>query len=160
MGDLFGTVYNWFSSFFCEKLAEHLWGWGGEAYTEANLYMLSGLVAIAGSLILCLLFYYVINHPRFNRWWSWLIVLLVNAILQFAWASSRILSDFNNNVIADDLMYTRDVETQEITATLIHSSDCVGFGIAQAIVATIFFIIFSFSLRWWSKNCSTCPIPN
>jgi len=107
-----------------------------------------------------LMFYYLINHPRFNRWWSWLIVLLINSALNLLYGWTLTLSDISNNVISDDLIYIRDVNTNDIVTQKIVESNCVYFGIANAIIAAIFFIIFSLLLRWWSKNCSTCPIPN
>ncbi len=157
-----GTIYCWFEDFFGQDLAEHLWGWDMTTgdYTKANQFNTTGLVMIAISLTVVLLFYYAINHPRFNRWWSWLLVLLANAGLNFIYAWQLTLSDFNTNSISDDLMYVRDVATNEIITQKITMYNCIYFGIVNAIVATLAFVIFSFLFRWWSRNCSTCPFPN
>jgi len=118
------------------------------------------LYMVVLSFTMVFIFYYIINHPRFNRWWSWLIMLLINAGLNFLYAWLITLSDLSNNFISDDLMYVRDVSTNEIITQKIIESNCIYFGITNAIIASVFFILFSFAFRWWSKNCSTCPFPN
>ena len=157
-----GTIYCWFESLFGQDLAEHLWGWdmSTQDYTKANQFNSIGIVLFIISFFMVVLFYYIINHPRFNRWWSWLIVLIANALINFLYGWKLTLSDLSNNLISDDLMYIRDVTTNAVVTTKITGSNCVNFGIVNAILAAIFFILFSFLLRWWSRNCSTCPIPN
>jgi hypothetical protein len=92
-----------------------------------------GYIAIISSILSVVIFYYIINHPRFNRWWSWFIVCGINAILNLIIGKNEGEYSIENGI---------------------------AFGIANAIVASAFFIIFSFCLRWWSRNCSTCPYPN
>ncbi len=157
-----GTIYCWFKSFFGLDLAEHLWGWDMTTgdYTKANQFNSIGLYMIILTLFLVIFFYYILNHPRFNRWWNWLIVLGVNLFLNFLYAWRITLSDLNTNAISDDLLYVRNPDTGQIISQKIVESNCVYFGITNAIIATIVFILLSFMLRWWSRNCSTCPCPN
>jgi hypothetical protein len=157
-----GTIYCWFEKLFGQDLAEHLWGWDMSTgdYTKANQFNILGLYLIFVTLFMVLLFYYLINHPRFNRWWNWLIILLINAGLNFLYAWLITLSDLNSNSISDDLMYVRNVSTNEIVTQKVIDSNCIYFGITNAIVATSVFILLSFAFRWWSRNCSTCPFPN
>ena len=157
-----GTIYCWLQSLFGQDLAEHLWGWdmSTQDYTKPNQFNTLGLYMVVLTFVMVFIFYYIINHPRFNRWWSWLIMLLTNAGLNFLYAWLITLSDLSNNFISDDLIYVRDVSTNEIITQKIVESNCIYFGITNALIAGAFFIIFSFVLRWWSRNCSTCPIPN
>ncbi|MCX6235959.1 MAG: hypothetical protein NTY07_00140 [Bacteroidia bacterium] len=157
-----GTIYCWFESLFGQDLAEHLWGWdmGTQDYTKANQFNTIGLYMLVVSIFMVVFFYYILNHPRFNRWWSWSLILGLNAGLNFLYAWLITLSDLSNNFISDDLVYIRDVNTNQIVTQKLSESNCVYFGIANTLIACLFFIIFSFTVRWWSKNCSTCPYPN
>ena len=157
-----GTIYCWFESLFGQDLAEHLWGWdmSTQDYTKGNHFNSIGSVLVLVTLFMVVLFYYIINHPRFNHWWSWILVLIINSGMNFLYGWKLTLSDLSNNLISDDLMYIRDVTTNAIVTQKITESNCVNFGIANATLAAILFLIFSFMLRWWSRNCSTCPIPN
>lgn len=156
MEEILGNIYCWFESLFGQYLADHLWGFDGSGYSRANVFNYIGLISLAISLLLVLTYYYIINHPRFNRWWSWLIVLLINGIINLFIGYAWTVSDYLNGNIADTLMYTRD-ENGEIASNLIMTSDCWGFGIANFFVSTLFFIVLSFCLKWWSRNCKHSP---
>lgn len=156
METLLGNIYCWFETFFGQNLAEHLWGFDGNEYTLANIYNSVGLIVLLVSLFFVLLYYYILNHPRFNKWWSWLIVLLVNGTINlfigYAWAAT----DYLDGNIADNLMYARN-EEGEIVSYLITSSDCWGFGIANFFIAILFFTLLSCCLKWGSRNCKHSP---
>lgn len=83
MENLLGQIYCWFQSFYGQDLSYYLWGYdpGTEAYTNPNIYNLVGLITLVGSLVLVVVFYYIINHPRLCKWWSWLITLGINAVI-------------------------------------------------------------------------------
>ena len=44
-----------------------------------------------------------------------------------------------------------------VVAYLIGYQNCWGFGIANMIVATLFFILFTFMLKWWSTSAKHVP---
>ena len=156
MENILGNIYCWFESIFGLNLADHLWGFDGVAYTKPILYNTIGIIAIVISLLLVLIYYYAINHPRFHKWWSWLIVLIFNSTINLFIGYAWCINDFKNGHIADSLRYLRD-ENGEITEYLITVGDCWGFGIANFIVSAMFFTLFSFSLKWWSSNCKYSP---
>lgn len=156
MEEILGNIYCWFESIFGLNLADHLWGFDGADYTKSMLYNTIGVIAIVISLAMVLIYYYVINHPRFQKWWNWLIVLLFNSTINLFIGYAWCINDLNNGYIADTLCYLRD-ENVEIVGYLITAGDCWGFGIANFIVSAIFFIIFSFSLKWWSSNAKYSP---
>ncbi len=156
MGNVLGTIYCFFNSFFGVNLEAHLWGFDGVNYSNSIAFNAIGIMAILTSLFMVITYYYIINHPRFYRWWSWLIVLIINGTVNLFIGYSWTINDLNNGVIADSLMFLRDVNG-DIVSELIYSSDCWGFGISNFILATIFFVIFSFILKWWSSNCKYSP---
>jgi len=159
MNDILGTIYCWFESLFGQYLGEYLWGYdcNTQTYDGKNLFNSIGLVTIAVSLVLVLIYYYVINNTRFSQWWHWAIVLLVSSILNFFIAYGWTISDYQNGVIGDCLMYTRD-DGGTILSQLIYGSDCWMFGLSNFFVSIMFFILFSFMFKWWSRNCKHSPI--
>jgi hypothetical protein len=158
MEDFFGTIYSLFDALFGQNLAEYLWGYNCEtqSYSNANLFNHVGLVTLGISLGTVVIYYYVINHPRFNRWWSWSIMLGLTTVIGFVVGFCKTLTDYQNGYIGDCLMYTRD-EEGNIVSTLISESDCWGFGGSNLFVAAIFFFIFSLIAKLFSRNCKYSP---
>jgi len=157
MKNLFGDIYCWFEPLFGQNLAEHLWGYNCETLAyERNAFNTIGLITLAISFLIVMIYYYGINHPRFNRWWSWLIILgitgTINLFIGYYWTAT----DFHYGYIGDCLMYVRDADGV-IISHLIHESDCWKFGVANFIVSIGFFTILSFIFKWWSTNCKRSP---
>lgn len=70
MGEFFGSIYTaLFEGLFGINLADYLWGVTSQ--DGANLYIGIGLWMFGVSLLVAVLFYYIINHPRLNTWWGW-----------------------------------------------------------------------------------------
>jgi len=164
MGKIFGEIYCWFESLFGQNLAEYLWGYNCETqgYDGKNLFFTIGLITFGLSFLFVLAYYYLLplwgfNHPRTNRWWNWLIILIITGIINFIIGVSRTINNLLNGNIGDCLMYTRDADGN-VVSQLIFKSDCWMFGVTNFIVSTFFFIILSFILKWSSRNCKYSPI--
>lgn len=158
MADILGQIYGWFQSLFGQDLSYYLWGYNPETggYTNPNIYNHVGLIAIIVALVLVLVYYYIINHPRFCKWWSWLLTLIANAIIGLFFGYGIVASKYVNGFIPQQLMDQFD-EDGNVVAHLIGYQHCWGFGIANAIVCTIFFILFTFMFKWWSSNAKHVP---
>lgn len=158
MENLLGQIYCWFQSFFGQDLSYYLWGYdpSTEAYLNPNLYNLIGLITLSISLIIVVMFYYIINHPRYCKWWSWLITLGVNSLIALFVGYGIVITKYINGYIHDSLMYQRDAN-ENILSVLIGETNCWGFGIANAFVAMIFFIVLTFTLKWWSTSAKYVP---
>lgn len=156
MESVMGDIYCWFETFFGVNLAEYLWGFDGKEFSLPNLYNIIGIRAAVISFGILFFYYYILNHTRFCRWWSWLIILFVNGIVNlfigYAWTVSNLL----DGKIPDVLVHARD-ENGQIVATLITELNCWGFGIANFIVATLFSILITFIIKWGSRNCKHSP---
>lgn len=151
------NIYCWFNGFFGEYLERYLTGEDCDGvYSNANLFNTIGFWTIGITLAMVILYYYIINHPGFCRWWHWLIVLVVTGCVNLLFGYRWTISALNNGEIPECFVYERDVDN-EIVSQLIWSSDCWGFGIANMIVSMLFFVLFSFSLRWWSRNAKHSP---
>ena len=82
MSEFFGSIYCWLEDFFGIELAENLWGESSPEQLR-NMFIGIGLTMLVISLVVAVCYYYVINHPRLNNWWGWLIFLGVNAAINF-----------------------------------------------------------------------------
>lgn len=158
MANILGQIYGWFQSLFGQDLSYYLWGYdpATEGYTNPNLFNHIGLIAIVVSLLLVILFYYIVNHPRFCKWWSWLLTMGIDAIIGLFVGYAIVVSKYVNGFIPQELMYQFD-EEGNITAYLIGSSHCWGFGIANMIVSILLFILFTLIFKWWSSNAKHVP---
>ncbi|MDR2563228.1 MAG: hypothetical protein LBC98_04730 [Prevotellaceae bacterium] len=158
MRDFFPTIYLWFENLYGRNLSEYLWGFdcATQDFSNPLVYNQAGLFMLFSTLIMALLYYYAINHPRLNRWRHWLVALLTTSVINLIFAGGWVYSDFINDVIGDCLMYTRD-GNNNIVSQLIYPSNCWMFGIANAIVSAGFFVIFSFICKWGSRNCKYSP---
>lgn len=162
MNELLGNIYCLLENWFGQDLAEYLWGYNckTEVYDGLNLFNSIGVNTILISLLFVIAYYYIpiyfFNHPRTNRWWNWLIILVVSGLVNFFYASITIKNHFLDGRIGDCLMYTRD-EAGEIVSQLIYKSDCWMFGLVNFIISILVFIIGTLLFKHWSTNCKYSP---
>ena len=151
MSEFFGSIYCWLEDFFGIELAEYLWG---ESSPEqlSNMSIGIGLTMLVISLVVVVCYYYIINHPRLNNWWGWLIFLGVNAVINFVGGWQWVLKDYYAG-----LMVKKDAATGKMVDLPIYTDDILAFGVTNMIDAIIAFIIFSYIIKWWSTNCSRAP---
>lgn len=151
MGEFFGSIYCWLEDFFGLALANYLWG---EASPEqqSNMFIGIGLSMLCFSFLMVVIYYYVINHPRLNNWWGWLIFAGVNAAINFVVGWQWVLKDYY-----DGLMVFRSATTGKMEDLNINESDILAFGVTNMINAILAFLVFSYIIKWWSSNCSRAP---
>ena len=92
-----------------------------------------------------MLFYYLLNSPRFNRWWSWLIMLIIVGASAFGWGYQVVNTDIVSQSIAPSLI----AKIGSLNATM--------FGLYNMVLAAIIFFVLTLALRHWSKNCKHSP---
>lgn len=163
MEEILGNIYCLFESLFGQNLAEYLWGYNcnTQVYDGKNLFNSIGLLTIGIALAFVIVYYYVpvigFNHPRTNRWWNWLMILLLAGIINLLIGYNWTMNDFLDGNIGDCLMYTKD-SGGNIVSQLIFPSDCWFFGLSNFFVSTIFFVIWTAVLKWGSRNCKHSPM--
>lgn len=108
---------------------------------EQELYSPLGICVLLIGLTFVILFYYLINRPSFSRWYHWVVILLANFVIAF--------------VIGFILPYNK-FEAMGLE----YESEYYTFALFNALIATIVFILFSYTLRWWSTNAKQTPIPH
>ena len=134
MNDLLAPLYEGWGLFYLDNFSDDLY--------NNHLYIPVGLTLILSSLVLVGVYYYVINHPRFNRWFHWLGYVAVIGVINFGVA-------YYTSYDTISRLYEQDpYQTQYYT-----------FGLVNFLYALLFSLLFSYLLRWWSINCATTPIP-
>ena len=145
--DAFAKIYESFSFMYGNNLALHLYGWNGVDFENSSLYVPTGFLVYFLTLLSVISFYYFINSIKFCRWYHWLIVFFANAILVYFISFLLVYQDYDSAEIAPDILEA------------IYESDLHYWALTNLLLSVILYIVFSFSLRWWSSNCSTTPIP-
>lgn len=151
MGEFFGSIYCIFEDFFGLDLAEYLWG-DLSPHSTTNRYIGIGFWMLGISLVVCLVFYYLIDHPKLNRWWCWLIALGVNGVINFFVGRWWVLTDYY-----DGKMVEIDPISRLEVSLNIGITEILCFGVTNMVLSIFAFSIFSLMFKWWSKNCSTAP---
>lgn len=148
MNDVFASIYELFN-LYGPSLGKYLFGLSTSCvgYDPIGPYTMFGLVLIMSSLSISIIYYYVINHPRFNKWYHWLIIAILNLLINGGFAFYMTYTDLTIGNICKEII------------SQISVADCFWFAFTNAIWSLVFFIAFSFSIRWWSTNCSSTPIP-
>ena len=149
--NVFEVIYRWFLGLFGENMADFLAGFdcSAEDYVLTNQFLMYGFMAMGVALAMVFIYYYVINHPRFNKLWHWLVMLGVVGLVNLFIGAGMTLGDLNAGNIGDCLMNGENGG--------IYDSDCWMFGLANFFVSAMFFIVFSIGLKWWSTNCKRTP---
>ncbi len=110
-----------------------------EMYNQ-GLYLPASLLVTSMAWGIAAVYYYLINSVYFSRWYHWLIILIATAVL-----STVCIHTYTASALAEEgLSFSHQLTVFSGVCTLIN---------------ILFFIIASFSLRWWSSNCRHTPIP-
>lgn len=129
-------------------LYEHLKGWDDSIMDYNPDYCrFPGLFfwVFGIAIVAFVLYYYVINHPRFNRWWSWLIMLGIVAISSNWRGAYVVYADIQLGNIAPSL------------DTSIGWANCIYFGTYCMFLSVIIYFICTLLFRRWSRNCKHSP---
>jgi len=129
-------IYSWLSV--SPNMLSHL--------TKNNLCLEFTIAALLIAFFAFLFYYYFPTgggHPRWNRPWIWSLVLVSTGFATLAIITSFTLYLWLSDKISPN--------------TGISLYTCFKVGLINLFWAMIFFIIFSFALKWWSRNCAHSP---
>ena len=131
MNDIFAPLFEFF--YYTVPFSDDLYAEG--------LYSSLGLCNVLISLFFAVLFYYIINRPAFSKWYHWLIILLIN----FGVA-------FTLGVVLP--------QTKFVALSIEYQSEYYVFGFMNSLIASLFYFVISFIIRWWSTNAKRTPFPH
>lgn len=136
MNDLFAAMYELAGLLYLGSFFDSLF--------DNNLYSPVGIIMVVSSLAMMLIYYYAIDHPKFAKWYHWLIWTLVAAMLNFAVA--YLMTDYHlEKVFA--------LQEQPVP----YSSEFFTFSSINAIFTLLFCTLFSFLIRGKSVMCRRTP---
>lgn len=148
MSDFFGKIYELFSrmGFFGSPLEMYLHGYDCEMmdYSGTPLFGTFGSIMLILALLSAVLFYYVIDHPRFNKLWHWLLVMAILGLILFVVPWFWLDSHLTTGRICADLV--------------VNISDITGFSLVNTLLGVLFFTAISFIIRNGSRNGSCTPL--
>lgn len=127
-------------------LSDHLRGLDVQCndYTGQSIYNIVFLcVFIINALIVVNYYYGIFNRVNFTNILSWLINLLVGALILFLIAFLYANNDFTTGNYCKDLS--------------ISTSDCIGFGATASIFSFVWSFILSMIIKWKSSNNKKVP---
>lgn len=133
MNDLFAVLYELFIGQ-TSQLANLLY--------KDQTYIMVGVSMVLISLFGVILFYYIINHPRFNKWFPWLITVIFFCLINFVIAYFK----------ADGVVWNTYESTDGYVTSI------VNFAIANAFWTFLLMLILSYLMRWKSTNCKHAPL--
>ena len=151
---MFDSIYGLFTSMFGGDMDSYLLGYicpteDAEASWGASQYTMYGFIALGVAFAVVIVYYYLINHPRFSSRGSWLLTLLIVGLINLFIGAGITLGNFLAGDINECLIGGSNGG--------IYESNCWMFGLANFFVSVVFFIIFSVGLKWWSRNCKCTP---
>ena len=110
-----------------------------------NYYLPVFIVMLASVMAVAAIYYYVVNHPRVNRWYHWLFFNLGTALLNFALAW----------IIASDKLF--NLWASQGMACPYDWTEYFVFSCMAFVWTFVFFFLFSFIIKWGSRNCKHVP---
>lgn len=131
-----GYIYEWLSSLFGTQLSDFLWGYNcdTQAYDGPQVYVGIGIVTFIIVLFSIILFYLIIDRPKWsNKWLPWLLCGLITCLVAFLIGSIWTLTLYWRGAIGDCLE--------------IYPYQCWMFGLANAIDTAILYLLLSFIFK-------------
>lgn len=112
---------------------------------QNGFYLPIFIVMLASVMVVAAIYYYVVNHPRVNRWYHWLYFNLATALANFAaaWA-----------IASDKIFY---FYAQQGMAAPYDWTNYFVLACMAFLWAFVFFFLFSFIIKWGSRNCKHVP---
>lgn len=168
---MFKNLYSWLQSLYGADLHDFLAGYDCEgSLTNSDLLLAVGLSVVLLTAIVNFMFYFI-PHVSFSRWYHWLLTMVVVSLLsglvgwgiaygQMAEMPDYVLYGVDNCISDAEMVDSCDsLVAMEGADPIIHNSNFVMFGLANAIISFALFFIMTFIVRWFSKQCRLTPFP-
>lgn len=136
MNDFFATWY---------ELLTFFEGFSDDMYTN-TLYLPIGLCMVLIPIGILTLYYYAVNSVTLNRWWHWLILVVVLCAINFAISYGISV----NNIEA---MYL-DINSEPSYGL---KTCALGFSLINMLWCFVVSFVWSLIIKWGSCNCRRTP---
>jgi len=115
-----------------------------DAMYENSLYISIGFCMVLIPIVVLTLYYYAVNSRRFNKWWQWLLLVIIICAINFG-----IAFGVSYNGIYDVF------GTADVGFPLVPS--CVGFAFINVLWTFIISFVWSMIIKWGSTQCRRTP---
>lgn len=132
-----------------QDLFYHLKGWdsGLQEFVEANnQFPTIWSIAFFSALVMYLLYYVVLNHPRLNRTWIWACFMGALILGVFLTSRSMVVAD-----IVGNSLYPVDPQLS------VSTSNATMFGVYNGLLSALFFFLLSVVGRVAGRNVKNVP---
>ncbi|MDR1848014.1 MAG: hypothetical protein LBR17_07880 [Bacteroidales bacterium] len=136
MNDFFASWY---------ELLAYFEGFSNDMY-DNQIYLSIGLCMTLIPIAVLAIYYYAVNSVKFNRWWHWLLLVVVLCAANFGIAYS-----ISYNSILD--IY----ESQNASPEYSLSTDCLSFSLVNMLWCFAVSFVWSIIIKWGSSNCRRTP---
>ena len=137
IGVLLAVLFLLFPAQIYEGIRYFNGGYSNEMYNY-GVYDTFALIMLLVTWIMAVVYYYVINSVRFDRWPHWLIMLVVSMAV-----APGVCFGYNEYVFAEN--------------GLSYLSESMQMVFVNVLMAAVWYVVASFSIRWWSSNCRHSP---
>ena len=130
---------NWY------ELSGQMEGFSDDMFTN-GLYLLPGIWMILIPMGLLTIYYYAINASSFNRWWHWLLLVILIGIINFFIGYGTAFNGISEiyNQLNSEPGYSLSI-------------DSLTFGFINALWSMIIAFLWSMIIKWGSSNCRRTP---
>lgn len=134
MNDFFA---NWY------ELLAYFDNFSNDLYNQ-NLYITIGLCMVLIPVILLSIYYYMVDSVKFNKWYHWVILVVVLAAINFCIAY---FTSYN------ELSFIYEQQNKALP----YASEFVGFSLINVLWTVLVSFAWSMMIKWGSKNCRRTP---
>lgn len=134
MNDFFASWYELISSFD---------GFSDSMYYN-GLYVAIGFCMVLIPIVALTLYYYVVNSRSFNRWWHWLLLVVIICGINFGIAFGVSYNGIVNAFGSPDVGFP-----------LVPS--CLGFSFINVLWTFVISFVWSMIIKWGSTQCRRTP---
>lgn len=127
---------NWYELTYIEGFSDTMY--------ENGLYIPIGFCMVLIPIVVLTLYYYAVNSRRFNKWWQWLLLVIIICAINFG-----IAFGVSYNGIYD--VYG----TTEVGYPLV--ANCVGFAFINFLWSFVISFVWSMIIKWGSTQCRRTP---
>lgn len=136
MNEAFASLYEGWGIFWLGNFSNDLY--------NNNIYMPVGLILLGSTLVWMAIYYYLIDHPSFAKWYHWLIWLLLLCTANF--------------IVANSMSFTRlDALYAAQGKELPYYMEFSTFGFVNALWAFILGFVVSLMIKGKSVMCKRTP---
>ena len=136
MTQVFASIYELGNLFYFPGFSDDMY--------ENDLYMTIGWFMIVSSLIWMIIYYIVIDHPKFARWYHWLLWVAALALINFGFAYYWTTTEL-------EFIY------EEMDQIVPHSSEFANYSIVNALWSMVLGLLLSPLLKLRATSTRRTP---